>query len=100
MLYVKFAPKVRVEAAPTQAYTVGDMEFTSRTGSNSEGASKPKSDSSQPEPAPTAASIPIKREMLTPVAKPTETRVSDIAPQPAVTETKIEIDKEKQDWEV
>ena len=113
---VKFAPKERPEVAPTQAYKVGDMEFTSRTEggnpSGSEGAPVPRSDvaqgtlptggvsASDPGPPPTVASIPVKEELLTPVAKPDAPQLTEVAPQPSLTETKIEVDKEKQDWEV
>lgn len=100
---VKFAPKERTELAPTQAYKVGDMEFTSRTDGGNPSSSVaqgtlPTGRVSAPDsgPPPTVASIPVKQELLTPVAKPT----TDVAPQPSLTETKIEVDKEKQDWEV
>jgi pSer/pThr/pTyr-binding forkhead associated (FHA) protein len=115
---VKFAPKARVEVAPTQAYKVGDMEFTSRTEmkggnpSSSEGAPEPRSgvaqgtlptsrvSASDAGPLPTVASIPVRKELVAPVSKPANSPVSDIAPQPSSTETKVEIEKEKQDWEV
>ncbi|MEQ1762660.1 MAG: FHA domain-containing protein [Pyrinomonadaceae bacterium] len=114
---VNFALSTRVEAAPSQAYKVGDMEFTSRMGS---AVSKPsvqptatsgsfdnKPVAAQPGPPPTLASIPLKQDLVEPVAKPAKTPTASpvatsgtVAPQPALTETKIEIDKEKQDWEI
>jgi pSer/pThr/pTyr-binding forkhead associated (FHA) protein len=148
---VKFDPKERPEVAATQAYKVGDMEFTSRTEiaggnpSSSEGAAIPRSSvaqdilpagrvsasegedgnpsssegspipsssvaqgtlptgrvsASDSEPPPTVASIPVKQELLTPVTNPTPPHTDEVAPPPSLTETKIEVDKEKQDWEV
>jgi len=116
---VKFSPKAPVEVAPTKAYRVGDLEFTSRTdnqgGNPTEVSPEPRSDSTKSTvptgrvsasntadsgPPPTVASIPVKPELLTPVAKPESHQSPDVAPQPALTETKIEVDKEKQDWEV
>ena len=113
---VKFDPKERPEVAATQAYKVGDMEFTSRTDggnpSSSEGAPIPSSSvaqgtlptgrvsASDSEPPPTVASIPVKQELLTPVTNPTPPHTDEVAPQPSLTETKIEVEKEKQDWEV
>jgi len=107
---VKFAPNARIEVSPTQAYKVGDMEFSSRTepaiskpsiqppiagGGSKKGAIDPSQI-----PAPTVASIPIQKELLIPVSEPVDKAVGEIAPQPALSETKIEVDKEKQDWEV
>lgn len=111
---VKFTPQAPVEVAPTLAYKVGDMQFTSRTEggnpSSSEGADKTRSDLSQgtlpigrvPASddavsglAPTVAAIDLQKELLASVSKPP----SDIAPQSALTETGIEIKKEKKDWE-
>lgn len=118
---VKFAPKASVELAPTQAYRVGDMEFSSRTNTqggnprSSEDAPEPKIDSAKatlpnvrvsasraPDagPPPTVASIPIRPELLAPVAKQDTPQPTDVAPQPGLSETKIEIEKEKQDWEI
>jgi pSer/pThr/pTyr-binding forkhead associated (FHA) protein len=113
---IKFAPRDRVEIGPTQAYKVGDMEFTSRTEggnlSNSEGTPQPSDVNAQgtlltgpasashldtSEPPPTVPSIPVKQEELTPVLKSDAT---DVAPQSVLTETKIEIKEEKQDWDV
>jgi len=107
---VKFAPNAPIEVSPTQAYKVGDMEFSSRTepaiskpsiqppiagGGSKKGAIDPSQI-----PAPTVASIPIQKELLIPVSEPVDKAVGEIAPQPALSETKIEVDKEKQDWEV
>jgi len=108
---VKFAPKAPVEVAPTQAYKVGDMEFTSRTEpavsepSIQRPATAGGSDKApvvaQPGPPPTVASIPVQKELIASVSKPSaDNPAGDVAPQPALTETKVEIDKEKQDWEV
>ncbi|MDI1241580.1 MAG: FHA domain-containing protein [bacterium] len=112
---IKFAPKVRAELAATRAYKVGDMEFTSRTGaehqipSSSEGTSGPWSDgpqgtlpivrasSSTDAPLPTVASIPVNPEFIAPDTKPVEALVPR---QGASTDTKIQIDERKEDWEV
>ncbi len=107
---LKFAPSAPVKIAPTQAYKVGDMEFTSRKepkdGNRSSNEGGPESRSiareaaSNAGPSPTIASIPVRSDVLKPTAEPGEPLTNHIAPQPALTETKIEIGKEKQDWEV
>lgn len=103
---VKFAPKSRAEPAATQAYKVGDMEFTSRTEANDktpsggEVTAEPSSDAPprpSDAPLPTVASIPVKPEFLTPDPKSV---TAHVPPRPSSTETKIEIDEKKEDWEV
>lgn len=85
----------RPEPAPTEAFKVGEFEFASR-----------KSEPNVQVPAPTMAAIPVKRETVAPAAKPaTEapkqtTQKSIVSPQPGLSEVDINVEKEKQDWEV
>jgi pSer/pThr/pTyr-binding forkhead associated (FHA) protein len=81
---LKFEVK-QTEPAPTEAFKVGEFEFASR-----------KSEQNVQVPAPTMAAIPIKHETVAPVAE----SARDVAQQPGLTEAKVEIEKEKQDWEV
>ncbi len=95
---LKFAPQQRVEAAPTEAFKIGDMEFTSRSESV-----KPADDQAQPipEPAPAAvAFVPVKKETIAPIPSPFSPEATKVSPQPLATDTKIEMDEKKQDWEV
>lgn len=79
----------RPEPAETEAYKVGDLEFSTR-----------KSESNIQIPAPTMAAIPVKRETVAPIAKPEEATPSEISPHPGLSEAKVDTEKEKQDWEV
>ena len=107
---VKFARKAPAEVAATQAYKVGDLEFTSRTGlkdgnaSSGEGSAETNTVVSKPDlpatsesgPAPTIGAMPVRQELLDPIAKPAE---SNVAPQPQLTARKVKIEK-KEEWEV
>lgn len=81
---LKFEAK-RAEPAATEAFKVGDLQFSTR-----------KSEPNVQIPPPTMAAIPIKREAVPPVAKP----ANEVALQPGLSEAKVDVEKEKQDWEV
>jgi len=95
---LNFERKAETPAA-TVAVKVGDFEFSSR-----------KSEPSIQIPQPTVAAIPSARETVAPIAKPPETpRVptaqpketsANVAPQPGLSEARLDVEKEKQDWEI
>jgi pSer/pThr/pTyr-binding forkhead associated (FHA) protein len=85
---------VKAEPAPTEAFKVGEFQFSSR-----------KAEESSRPPQPTVAAVPVKPETVTPVAKPepaqqSSTHESKVAPQPALSEAKVKIPEERQEWEV
>ena len=86
----KGSPEARAES-----YKVGEFEFSSKTQPN-------PSDSARSELSETVAAIAVNPEMAAPISKTSANTVSnsEVAPQPAVSETKVDINKEKQDWEV
>lgn len=87
------------DPAPTVAVKVGDFEFSSR-----------KSESSIQIPQPTMAAVPVARETIAGIARPSETpkapaaqpqnTSANVAPQPGLSEAKIDVKEEKQDWEI
>lgn len=81
--------------AVTEAYKVGEFEFSTRQVEESDIKDRP---------APTIASIPVPKTDIAPIRKPNqsaavEERViqnefsTNIAPQPAITEPGIDVDK-------
>lgn len=87
-------PAKSLTEAPAETYKVGEFEFSSK-------AEPDPADSARPDPPPTVPAIPVTREMVAPFRSPSDSKpASEVAPQPAVTEAKVDIEKEKQDWEV
>lgn len=113
---IEFAEKPPKELLPkTESFKVGDMEFTTRPPSEMKPLPQPAPTAPSlpipmetqppPVPAPTVASLPIQKEAI-PIQKPATPPVeqalpernqfaTNVAPQPALSEADISIDKEK-----
>ena len=99
---VSFVPNERSEIPPTETYKVGEFEFSSVSSAGHPDANAENIKSAEG-PPPTMAAISVEKEATQPGARPTENPgdvSQDIAPQPNPSEAKIEVKKEKQDWEV
>lgn len=94
---IEFAGKSPKESLPkTETYKVGDMEFATRP---------PSEMKLLPQPAPTAASVPVPKEAV-PIQKPSSPPIersvpkrdefaTNVVPQPNLSETDIKIDTER-----
>lgn len=96
------AKTVDMAAAPTESFKVGEFEFSSRS----------ERTGTSPQNVPTApanTAVPAKQETVAPIVKPGEAPmptpvkapadVAEVAPQPALSEANIDLDKDKDDPE-